>query len=237
MKKTRRRKVTAVHARLYVLAILLAVLGAEVLFILQAKLLLGETAINPLGLLLPAALGLLLGLAIARIKVLSLELAVQGVTDCLTGIHNRLWFTARLEAEIYRSKRYDEGLAVIVFDIDHFKKTNSTYGHQAADVVLVEVAALMQDMERDSDILARWGGEEFVQLLPNTSLEGAAAVAARMRKGIEDHDFSSADVVTCSFGVTIFRPETDSQENLMGRADEALRQAKDQGRNRVVALS
>jgi diguanylate cyclase (GGDEF)-like protein len=236
MKKPRRRKLAAGHTRLYVLSSLLAVLVVEELFMLQAVLLLGESAVNPLGLLLPAAIGLLLGLAMARIKVLSLDLALRGVTDSLTGIHNRLWFTERLEAEIYRSKRYDGQLAVIVLDIDHFKQTNNVYGHQAADVVLVEVAALMQAMERDSDILARWGGEEFVRLLPNTSLEGAAAVAARMRIAIEKHDFSSAEVVTCSVGVTVLRPETDTQERFMGRADEALGQAKAQGRNRVVVL-
>ncbi|OIP45444.1 MAG: hypothetical protein AUK28_08325 [Desulfobacterales bacterium CG2_30_60_27] len=236
MKTPRRRKVTAGPIRVYALSILLAMLGCEALFTLQAMLVYREPAIIPLGLVMPAAVGLLFGLAIAKIKVLSRDLAVRGVTDSLTGIHNRLWCTARLEAETYRSKRYGEELAAIAFDIDEFKKTNRVYGHQAADVVLVEVAALMQGKDRDSDILARWGGEEFVRLLPNTSLEGATAVAARMRKAIEEHDFSSAEVVTCSFGVTVLRPETDSQESFMGRADEALSQAKEQGRNRVVAL-
>ncbi len=237
MKKSRPCKVTVGQARLYVVAIFLAVLGCEAIFLLQALLLYGESAArDPLALPLPALVGLLLGLAIARGKVLGRDLAVRGVTDSLTGIHNRLWFTERLEAETYRSKRYDEELAAIVFDIDHFKNTNSVYGHQAADVVLVELAALMQGMDRDSDILARWGGEEFARLLPNTSLEGATAVATRMRKAIEEHDFSSAEVVTCSFGVTVLRAKTDSNENFMARADEALRQAKEQGRNRVVAL-
>jgi diguanylate cyclase (GGDEF)-like protein len=236
MKKTRRKKLMSGPARFYVPYIVLAVLGTEALFVLQAKLVLRLPHIPPLAFLLPAVVGLLLGLALARLKVLDSDLAVRGVTDSLTGIHNRLWFIERLEAEVYRSKRYEEELAVIVLDIDRFRKINETYGQQAGDVALVEVTALVRGIERVSDMFARLEGEEFVVLLPNTSLEGAAALATRMGKNIEAHDFSSTEVVTCSFGVSVLRPDADSSASFLARAEEALTQAKTGGRNRVVAL-
>jgi diguanylate cyclase (GGDEF)-like protein len=236
MKKSRLKRMWAGQRGFYARYVVLALLGTELIFILQAKVVLKLPVVAPQGYILPAVVGMLFGYLLARVKILSKNLQEENVTDSLTDVHNRLWLNEHLEAEVYRCKRYEGELAVIVLDVDHLKEINDIYGHQAGDAVLVEIAGLLRGHDRASDMFVRYGGEVFLQLLPNTSLDGARAVAGRMRKAIEAHTFSSAEVLTCSFGVTVFLPETDSNESFLGRADEALRQAKEGGRNRVVAL-
>ncbi len=163
------------------------------------------------------------------------ELKHASVTDHLTQIYNRVKLTETLEVEIKRAARYQIPLSLIMFDIDHFKKVNDTYGHDAGDSVLVTVVEIVNKMVRDTDFFARWGGEEFILLLPSTGEEDAFCLAERIRKQIGSTDFEQAGTVTASFGVTEYVfAETDDE--CMKRLDDALYRAKNNGRNRVEAL-
>jgi diguanylate cyclase (GGDEF)-like protein len=152
-------------------------------------------------------------------------------TDLLTGAYNRYRFTELFEIEMQRVKRYGGGLALIMFDIDHFKAINDTYGHTAGDSVLKEIAGLVRDTIRANDVLVRWGGEEFMILAPHTGDE-AAALAEKLCVAVETHLFPAVRKVTASFGVSAYVPG-DTLETLYARTDEALYRAKNQGRNRV----
>jgi diguanylate cyclase (GGDEF)-like protein len=154
------------------------------------------------------------------------------ITDPLTEIYNRKKFTDELERELQRSLRYRQKLSLIIFDIDHFKEVNDTYGHQVGDTVLQELTQLVREHIRKSDLFARYGGEEFVVLLPESDLQGACVLAEKLREEIEAFDFSHVAGITCSFGVSQYGEEEDS-ENFIRRADEALYRAKNSGRNRV----
>ncbi len=154
------------------------------------------------------------------------------ITDSLTKIYNRSKFESSLDYEIERARRYGNPLSLIIFDIDHFKSINDTYGHLIGDSVLTEIANLVKNNIRSTDIFARWGGEEFVILAPNINKEQAKILAEKIRKLIAHHRFKYVDHVTVSLGVTEFLP-TDNKESFIKRADEALYLAKRKGRNRV----
>ena len=151
--------------------------------------------------------------------------------DPLTGILNR---SAFLEAFEYLSASpINYPLGLIVFDLDNFKRVNDTYGHQAGDRVLQEVAKAVRRNIRRTDVFARWGGEEFVLLLPKTDLEGAKKVAEKLRKALEDLVIEPFGIrVTASFGVTEIEPREDL-DTAFARADKALYRAKRRGKNRV----
>ncbi|MDG4813442.1 diguanylate cyclase [Hydrogenovibrio sp. 3SP14C1] len=154
-------------------------------------------------------------------------------TDNLTGLTNRSIFKRALSENIKRSNKKQWPLSLIFFDIDHFKNINDTYGHLVGDKVLKKVARNIEDGLTHKDIFARWGGEEFVVLLPNTDLHNAEKVAERLRHKLEtmtDFDIQ----ITSSFGVSDLRPD-DTAESLMQRGDEMLYISKEQGRNRVTA--
>ncbi len=155
--------------------------------------------------------------------------------DALTGIFNKDKFNELLESNIEMAKRYDNDLSLIFFDIDHFKKVNDTYGHQTGDYVLQEVVNIISRSMRKSDIFARWGGEEFVVLLPQINIENAIKVADKFRKKIMDFDFRDVKQLTCSFGVTMLG-KTDGIDKFVKRADRGLYKAKESGRNRVVGV-
>jgi len=155
--------------------------------------------------------------------------------DELTGVANRRWLNAELDEMFEVSSR---GLSVAVIDIDHFKRFNDTYGHQAGDDVLVAVARTIAAELRPTDHVARWGGEEFVVLLPDTYLEGAWAAAERVRKAVAASAVQSSEgvtlpTVTISVGIAT-RGAGMSPEDLVARADAALYEAKQAGRNRVA---
>ncbi|QOP46560.1 sensor domain-containing diguanylate cyclase [Sulfurimonas paralvinellae] len=152
--------------------------------------------------------------------------------DALTGLYNRHAVNYFFKQKIDESKRYHKPLSIIFCDIDFFKKINDTYGHDIGDYVLKGIAAILQNHLRSSDISARWGGEEFIIFLPETSLEEAVAIAQKLRKIIEASLFSSIETTTCSFGVTQLR-EDDTSDSLLKRVDELLYRAKENGRNRV----
>jgi diguanylate cyclase (GGDEF)-like protein len=124
-------------------------------------------------------------------------------------------------------------LSIVFFDIDHFKNVNDTYGHLVGDEVLRHIARLVKSTLRQSDMVARWGGEEFILLLPDTPLDSAARVAENLRAIIEHETFDVVEHISCSFGVSVLR-ENETDDELLQRVDELLYQAKTRGRNRVV---
>lgn len=153
-------------------------------------------------------------------------------TDRLTGAWNRRHFETALEGEIHRALRFGHPLSLVMFDIDYFKQVNDTFGHQVGDQVLTEFAACIRSGLRKSDSLTRWGGEEFMVLMPNTPQAAARTAAERFRKMIAAQDFTTAGSLTASFGVAQFI-EDETVEEFIGRVDAAVYRAKDAGRNRV----
>ncbi len=170
--------------------------------------------------------------SLAEKEVLVRKLDELASHDGLTGLYNHRTFHKLLEDELARTKRYDLPLSLIMFDIDHFKKVNDTWGHQAGDDLLVALSAYVSANIRDTDSLARWGGEEFMLVTPGTGVEAAARLAEKLRASIERGNFGDIGRVTCSFGVTQSRAG-DTVEDFTGRADTAMYAAKQGGRNRV----
>lgn len=183
--------------------------------------------------LIPIIAGLVFGLMLAKIKVLSDQLSKIAYTDSLTHIYNRLHFAHFLDAEIDKVERYGGTFSIIFFDLDHFKAVNDTYGHPTGDEVLEQITKIVSSANRSADIFARYGGEEFIILAPETDARGALIHAERLRNDIEKFEFKTVGHITSSFGVTEFKPGTDTLEKLLDRVDIALYQAKDFGRNRV----
>ena len=171
---------------------------------------------------------------ITKIKEMEDQLKLLSQTDPLTQIYNRIKFNDSLSRETIRSKRYQTELSLIMIDIDHFKGINDTYGHDVGDDVLKSLAELFMECTRETDICARWGGEEFMLLLPHTNLENASKLAERIRARIEKKSFKPAPTVTASLGVTQF-VESDNDETFIKRVDRALYMAKEKGRNRVIS--
>jgi len=161
------------------------------------------------------------------------EARSEAFRDALTGLHNRIAYDNRMEEEIARWKRYGNDLSLILLDVDHFKRVNDNYGHKAGDRVLEVIGTLVRQIIRESDYAARYGGEEFVILLPETDLEGAYALAEKLRLAIENKHFQYTNQrvsITASCGLAQFH-EPDSADSLFERADKALYQAKESGRN------
>jgi diguanylate cyclase (GGDEF)-like protein len=152
--------------------------------------------------------------------------------DQLTGAWNRRQFDELLVRELARARRYNQPLSLIMFDIDHFKNVNDTYGHLAGDDVLAALSVYVSANIRDTDTFARWGGEEFILIVPGVDVGGAARQAEKLRALIEHGDFGAVGWITCSFGVTQFRAD-DTPDDLTRRVDTAMYAAKRGGRNRV----
>ncbi|MBF0201592.1 MAG: diguanylate cyclase [Desulfamplus sp.] len=170
---------------------------------------------------------------ISQRKQMENELKRLASVDALTGISNRRYFLERAEEEISRSIRYRHPLTFVMMDIDHFKNINDTHGHHVGDVVLKNVAAILQDTLRINDIFGRIGGEEFAAILPETSIENAGIVMERIRAGIEASVWEidgTAVSCTMSMGMAMLINHHDLN-NLMKDADAALYVAKDSGRN------
>ena len=175
---------------------------------------------------------------IKKLELHTEELLYKSTHDHLTTIYNRQKFNSALEDEIAREKRYPHNLSIIMLDIDFFKKINDTHGHDAGDEVLINLTKLVTLHIRDIDIFARWGGEEFMILLPETSLEYSTQLAEKLRKDIANNTLSSAisDKITVSFGVTSLRKD-DEKKIFLKRVDEALYEAKNTGRDKVISKS
>ena len=167
-------------------------------------------------------------------KILKLEddLKILVSTDSLTKVYNRAKYDEIMGRERERTKRYNRFLSLVMFDIDVFKKINDTYGHLNGDIVLKNIVALVKEEVRKIDYLIRWGGDEFILILPETNLEGAKGLAERIRNSIADQKFENMEGVTVSLGITQFSKD-DTDDTLMKRADEALYKAKMNGGNRV----
>ncbi len=173
--------------------------------------------------------------AISNLEKAQLRIITLVNTDSLTRLANRRYFIDFLEKAIAFAKRHKQALSVVMADLDKFKAINDTYGHQAGDQVLVAFGQVMQASIRQEDLAARFGGEEFILMLPGTTLEEATILAERLRESLENLAFPPLKTrVTASFGIAQYRPD-DTFESLVKRADEALYTAKAAGRNRVMA--
>lgn len=170
-------------------------------------------------------------------KVLLYETVERlAITDSLTGLYVRRYFSERLGEEAQRSKRYKLKFALIMIDIDNFKNCNDTYGHLVGDVILRDMARIMRENTRQIDIIARYGGEEFSIVLPETAVEGAVLAAERIRKKIEEHEFRAYDEklkITVSAGVSVYPADAQDAKTLIDKADAALYAAKKSGKNVV----
>ncbi|TWH78206.1 GGDEF domain-containing protein [Sedimentibacter saalensis] len=163
----------------------------------------------------------------------SLELLRLSITDSLTGIFNRAKFNEELKKWTDYCSRYESDISLVFFDIDNFKRVNDNYGHMTGDKVIQDIVLSIQNKIRSTDIFARWGGEEFVILLPNTGNDQAAEMAERMRIAIEKITVSESENITCSFGIATLR-ENESSESFIKRGDKLLYEAKRRGKNIVV---
>ena len=171
-----------------------------------------------------------------KLQELARDLRFQATTDPLTGLSNRLKFNQALAAEMSRSIRYETPLSLVLYDIDNFKFVNDAHGHQIGDKVLVQLSRFVPGLLRNTDLLARWGGEEFVILTPGSDGDMAYRAAEKLRNAIEQVKFDEIGTVTCSFGVAQY-VYGDTPETLISRADNALYRAKLTGRNLVQLAS
>jgi diguanylate cyclase (GGDEF)-like protein len=160
------------------------------------------------------------------------ELKRVSENDYLTALYNRRKISEVLETEIKRCKRYNSHFSFIMLDIDRFKQTNDTLGHELGDKLLQELALLITQTVRESDAVGRWGGEEFVVVCPETSLAGAESLAEKLRIRIEKKTFNEIGHKTASFGVAGLQ-KNETARDIIARADRALYSAKQSGRNRV----
>jgi diguanylate cyclase (GGDEF)-like protein len=166
------------------------------------------------------------------------ELTELSLRDSLTGLYNRRGLNERLVEELARARRYGAPLTLMMVDIDHFKRVNDTFGHAIGDVAIGHVARILARDLRVSDIVARFGGEELVLLLPHTGLEGALHLAERLRYQVEQSPFRTIDgeaSVTVSIGVAQFQNQMREPHDLLQAADRALYRCKRAGRNCVEA--
>ena len=189
------------------------------------------TVFVAMSLIFPALVGFKL---IDNHQKLTDEIKRLSEQDYLTGLYNRRKVHEVIENEIIRSKRYNSSFSIILFDIDNFKSTNDTYGHNAGDKCLVDISHVVRQTVRESDTACRWGGEEFLVFCPQTDIEGAVSLAEKLRSNIADKQFDEVGHKTSSFGVARVQ-HGDTVQSLISRADDALYAAKHAGRNRVIA--
>ena len=155
--------------------------------------------------------------------------------DSLTHTYNRYQINAEIESEIIRVQRTNKSFSLMMLDLDYFKQVNDTFGHDVGDTVLVEFTTLLKKSLRKNDKIGRWGGEEFVVLLMETSQKDALSISQKLCQEIDRYKFKSIGHLTCSIGVSLFRKD-DTKFTLLKRIDRALYMSKDAGRNRVSIL-
>jgi len=173
-----------------------------------------------------------------QLEQVLLQMETLAMTDQLTGLFNRRYFLSVFEKEFSRALRYNHPASCLMIDIDHFKSINDEYGHHAGDQVLIEISQIMTNCLRKSDTLARWGGEEFIILLPETTKENALQVASRLLTSVSTFTFSALPrQVTVSIGLSgMPAPDIDTSERLIAASDHALYKAKNNGRNRIEII-
>lgn len=166
------------------------------------------------------------------------KLKRMAINDSLTGLYNRIYVSSRLQQFFIQSRRYGVDLSLIMIDIDNFKKINDTYGHQAGDQVLQTFARILSANTRDTDIVGRFGGEEFIILLPNTAVGDTEPTLSRLFDSINKTAFplscSKEISVTASMGVSSYESSMENSDKLILKADNALYEAKETGKNKWV---
>lgn len=167
------------------------------------------------------------------------ETKMMAITDGLTGLYNHRFFREQLSIEMEKAGRYNHAMSLIILDIDHFKHYNDAHGHPMGDELLKKLAELLLNSIRESDIACRYGGEEFVLILPETAKDAALALGGRVRKAISEHPFPFRETqplgtLSVSMGVSTFPVDSKERDGLIRKADDALYRAKNEGRNRVV---
>jgi diguanylate cyclase (GGDEF)-like protein len=177
------------------------------------------------------------GLSIANIKLRE-ELRTQSVHDALTGLYNRRYLEEALERELRRATRARQSVGILMLDLDHFKQFNDVHGHDAGDTVLREAAAFLMKNVRADDLVCRFGGEEFVIILPTADIDGARTRAERLREMVKEvsiiYHGQRLRMVTFSGGVAAFPLHGNTPQELMAAADAALYEAKEAGRDRIA---
>lgn len=172
----------------------------------------------------------------AAMTIYNARLYHLAITDGLTQLRTHNYFQQRLVEELARARKFKHSLSIIISDLDHFKGLNDSYGHQEGDIILMETARLFRFNVTESDIVARYGGEEFALILVEADAAKASAIAERLRKKVESHEYPSKKgklKVTVSLGVATFPKNAPDKDSLIGAADKALYKAKESGRNRV----
>lgn len=176
---------------------------------------------------------------IIRIKEIELDAVIAQAeevshVDVLTCLPNRRQVIKQLQNEVIRAERYKTTLSISMIDIDHFKKINDSYGHTVGDQVLFQLANILQESVRDPDTVGRYGGEEFLVVLPNTRLKDAAGQAARLCKRVRETDINIGEQIrmTISIGVAEYRHGQENWQKFLSRADLALYESKNNGRDR-----
>ncbi|WP_413699465.1 GGDEF domain-containing protein [Psychromonas sp. KJ10-10] len=170
---------------------------------------------------------------IAKLEGANRQLQSLATTDALTGLFNRGYISHKYAKEIKKSQRYGSNLTIVMMDIDHFKKINDSYGHQFGDIVLQRVSQTIKSCTREMDRVGRYGGEEFLIILPNTKLENGYQLANRIRETIESINWEYKNMkVTISGGLAQYHGESEIE--LLKTADTLLYCAKSQGRNRII---
>jgi diguanylate cyclase (GGDEF)-like protein len=168
---------------------------------------------------------------------LFVQVEQQAITDPMTGLYNRRYFSEHLSKEIDRNQRFGHSFSCVLCDLDHLKHINDTFGHQYGDAAIKHVAATLRSCARDVDVVARYGGEEFLILLPETGRQAARAAAERFCKAIRESAVEGIGQVTTSIGVATFPDDAIEKDKLLAAADRALYVAKRQGRNQVQSFS
>lgn len=212
---------------------------------IQNHLIAQRLALAAFSLYITVALGLAFGFFWMTTMTLAAEVEETASTDPLTRVFNRRVFLRWCHRELARSYRSGAPFSLLMIDLDHFKRINDTFGHQAGDDVLCAAVEKMQDSVRGIDVVCRWGGEEFAVLLPNASAEATNIVAERIRRNIarvelspDLQQVSQQDFhLTTSIGTATYRDLTDSVADMLQRADDALYEAKRSGRNRVLVTA
>ncbi|MTI65761.1 MAG: diguanylate cyclase [Firmicutes bacterium] len=171
-------------------------------------------------------------LLLQKLKEKNIKLQEMVKIDGLTNLYNHKYIFERIKEEIKRAKRYNDELSIVLLDIDDFKNVNDTYGHQVGDNVLVSISNKLKESIRDIDILGRYGGEEFIIILPETDLKGAYNLAERIRKRIEEMEFKEGFNLTISGGVSGLKNNSCLQ--LINKADKHLYIAKNKGKNKII---
>ena len=160
------------------------------------------------------------------------KLHTLATRDTLTGVYNRYSLNKEIDINIKKYERYEDIFGLLMLDIDHFKNVNDTYGHDVGDLVLKELCSVIENLIRETDVFGRWGGEEFLLILPKTNKDEAISIATRIKNIIEDHKFDYISQVTVSIGVSIYT-QSIKKEIFLKDVDDALYKAKSTGRNRV----